>query len=580
MEKETSNGQGAVWDRETDLLVAGAGPGGMTAALVAALEGLDVLLCEKASQLGGTGATSAGTLWIPGNRPSRDAGFDDTAEAAATYLDALIGEAAEPEIVRAFLEDGPDVIDYLMARTDVQFIPCGKHPDYRNNLPGAAISGRNVIPAIFDGRLLGADFDRVRPPIEEFMLFGGMMVGKVDIEKLVTRWRSASSFAHAASLFLRYLGDRLRYRRGTRLTMGNALVARLYYSLKKQKVPVLFDSPVSELVVEDGKVTGAVISESGTERRIRARRGVVFATGGFAHDRAFRERFMPQPTPPYSLAADSATGDGMKIGEKLGAQLRAGDAGRGGLWSPVSVTKRRDGSSGLFPHLSLDRAKPGLIAVNSAGRRFVNEGLSYHDFVEAMYRSHETVDTMPAWLVCDAPFVRKYGLGIVYPGTRDLKRFADEGYLTLADTVGDLARAIGVDAAGLEDTVARSNRYAEEGSDPDFGKGDLELNRFNGDPAHGPNPCLGPIATPPFVALAVWPAEIACSSGLATNVDGEVLAGDGNPISGLYACGNDMATVMSGAYPGPGTTLGPAMVFAWRVAMHAAGKGKRPARAA
>src|SRR5215467_2930550 len=193
---------------EVDLLVAGAGPAGMAAALVASLEGLDVLLCEKSDQVGGTGATSAGTLWIPGNSQSRAAGFDDSAEQADRYLDALIGEATNRDLRTAFLASGPKVIDYLTARTAVQFLPCGKHPDYRSNMPGAAISGRAIVPAPFDGRLLGADFKRIRPPVPEFMVFGGMMVGKVDIPRLIGRFRSIPDFIYSAKLFLRFLADR------------------------------------------------------------------------------------------------------------------------------------------------------------------------------------------------------------------------------------------------------------------------------------------------------------------------------------------------------------------------------------
>lgn len=558
------------WDRETGLLVAGAGPGGMTAALVGAIEGLDVLLCEKSGQVGGTGATSAGTLWIPGNRQSRAAGWDDTAEAAARYLDALIGDSGDAARA-AYLADGPDVVDYLERHSALRFVPCGRHPDYRDNLPGSAVDGRAVVAAEFDGRLLGADFGRVRPPIAEFMLLGGMMMGKADIAPLVHRYRSPRAFLHAARLVLRYGVDRLRHPRGTRLTMGNALVARLLHSLRTRGVPILFDAPVVELVTRAGSVTGAVIAEDGRRLRVRARDGVVLATGGFARDPALRAALMPAPTPPHSLAAPDDTGDGLRLGRAAGAALAAGH-GSSAFWTPVSVTRRRDGGTGLYPHLSLDRAKPGLIAVNRAGRRFVNEGVSYHDFVEAMYRSHETVDTMPAWLVTDAAFVRRYGLGAIHPGTRDLDRFVRDGCVTTAPSIAGLAAAIGVDAAGLADSVARHARFAAAGRDDDFGKGDHTLDRFNGDPAAGPNPCLGPIATPPFVAVAVWPAEIGCSAGLATTADGVVTAADGSPIPGLYACGNDMASVMRGAYPGPGTTLGPALVFGWRVARHAAGR--------
>lgn len=562
------------WDIETDLLVAGAGPGGMTAALVAAIEGLDVVVCEKAEQVGGTGATSAGTLWIPGNRPSRDAGFADSPEDAARYLGALIGDDDASGHRKAYLADGAGVIDYLTEKTDVQFVPCGLHPDYRNNVPGAASSGRAIIPQNFDGRLLGSDFDRVRPPIPEFMLMGGMMVGKLDIIGLLGRYKSVGAFRRSAGLVLRYLADRLRFRRGTRLVMGNALVARLYYSLKKRNVPVLFGAPIGEFVKDGEAVVGAVLQTGDGPRRVRARRGVVLATGGFAHNPKYREAFMPDPTPPYSMAAPANTGDGLTLAEAADAVLDSERHQGAGFWTPVSVTKRKDGSEGLYPHLAMDRAKPGLIAVNAAGRRFVNEAVSYHDFVEAMYRSHETANTLPAWLICETAFVTKYGLGAIHPETRDLSQHVAAGYVTVADSLQALAAKIGVDAAGLQDSVARHNGFALGGTDEDFGKGDLELNRFNGDPAQTPNPCLAPIENGPFAAMAVWPAEIGCSVGLATNPDGQVLRAGGAPIPGLYACGNDMGSVMAGAYPGPGTTLGPAVVFGWRAAMHAAGRAE------
>ena len=392
------------------------------------------------------------------------------------------------------------------------------------------------------------------------------MVSKDDIGPLINRYRSPGNFLHAVRLMLRYAFDRMRYRRGTRLTMGNALVARLYYSLKQRNVPVLFDTPLADLITSGDRITGAVV---GAGKRIRARIGVVSATGGFARNQTYRERYLPQPARPWSMAPEENSGDGIVLAEGLGARISADKHPSGGFWSPVSVTRRRNGSTGLYPHLSLDRAKPGLIAVNSAGRRFVNEAVSYHDFVEAMYRSHETVDTMPAWLICDSRFVRRYGLGAIKPGERRLKRYARDGYITIANTIEILAREINVDPKGLSKTVSRSNHQAEEGVDHDFDKGGDTFNQFNGDPENTPNPCLGPIRSPPYVAIAVWPAEIGCSVGLSTTVDGEVLRPDGEVIRGLYACGNDMSSIMSGTYPGPGITLGPAVVFGYRVAMHA-----------
>jgi len=555
-------------EREVDLLVAGAGPAGMTAALVASLAGLDVLLCEKSDQAGGTGATSAGTLWIPGNRQSRAAGFTDSADAADRYLDALIGAGTNRALRDAYLQSGPDVIDYLAARTDVRFIPCGPHPDYRSNLPGAAYAGRAIIPEPFDGRLLGRDFARLRPPIKEFMLFGGMMIGKADIPPLLGRYRSLRNFVYAAKLFARYLADRLRFTRGTRVMMGNALAGRLLLSLRRRNVPILFGAEIVDVLGGKAGVTGARLRVGGEEILVRARKGVVLATGGYAHNPRFREAFMPQPVPTLSMSFAGNKGDGVAIGEKLGAVLSPEHC-TSGLWTPVSRVPRAGGGEGLFPHLVLDRAKPGLIAVNKAGRRFVNEACSYHDFVLAMFESHKDAPTIPAWLVCDADFLHRYGLGVVYPGHRNVRKFVDSGYLASAPTLDGLAEKIGVDATGLRTTVARHNGFAQTGADLDYGKGETDLNRFNGDAAHKPNPCIGPLAEAPFYALAVWPADIAVSTGLATDADARVLSAEGAPIPGLYACGNDMASVMGGSYPGPGTTLGPAMVFAWRAAMHA-----------
>jgi succinate dehydrogenase/fumarate reductase flavoprotein subunit len=272
------------------------------------------------------------------------------------------------------------------------------------------------------------------------------------------------------------------------------------------------------------------------------------------------------------MASDFNLGDGLVLGERLGARIASEEHRRSGLWTPASVTTRADGSKGLYPHLLLDRAKPGLIAVNAKGERFVNEAVSYHDFVEGMFDANADAPSIPCYLICDAPFIKKYGLGLVYPGASNLRRLLKSGYLKRGDTLESLAGQLGIDAAGLRRTVERHNGFARTGIDLDFGKGETELNRFNGDDAHKPNPCIGPIGTAPYYGLEIWPADIAVSTGLSTDANARVLDKAGQPIPGLYACGNDMASIMRGTYPGPGTTLGPGIVFAYRAAMHAAGQ--------
>jgi succinate dehydrogenase/fumarate reductase flavoprotein subunit len=561
-----------VFDDEVDLLVIGAGAAGMTAALVGTMEGLRTLLCEKTDMVGGTTSTSAGTVWIPGSNQSVKAGIPDSIAAAKTYLNAVVGEAGNNEQRAAFLESGPQVLDYLEARTDVRFIPAAAHPDYKSE-PGAAYGGRALGAEPFDGRKLGADFARVRPPRPEFLVLGGMMVGKSDIPSLLAPFSSLKSLMHASRLLARQAMDRLRYPRGTRLIMGNALVARLLTSLRQHRVAVRFETRMTELLTEDGRVIGAIVTDRNGRRAIRAQKGVVLATGGISWNPELRTRLFPEAAQQFSLAPASNTGDGVSTALLAGAGLD--DNMRSpALWMPSSVLRRPDGTASVFPHIMLDRAKPGLIAVNSAGRRFVNEADSYHDFVAAMLYSDQSVPSVPAYLICDRSFIRDYGIGLVHPRTRNLNSFVEAGYLKQADTIDALARHIGVDAAALNETIANHNRFAAEGVDQEFGRGSSDLNRFNGDPECRPNPCMRKIGPGPYFAVAVWPADLASSAGLRTDQDARVLDLKHQPIEGLYAIGADAASIFRGSYPGPGTMIGPAMVFGWRAAMHAAGKLK------
>jgi succinate dehydrogenase/fumarate reductase flavoprotein subunit len=561
------------WDLETDLLVIGAGAAGMTAALVGALEGLKTILCEKSDMVGGTTATSAGTVWIPGSRQSKGSGVPDTVDSARTYLAAILGEDANDDRLAAYLTTGPSVLDYLEQRTSVRFIPPPVHPDY-HALPGAAVGGRALGAAPFDGRKLRRDFARVRPPRREFLVVGGMMVGKNDIPSLLHPLRSWTNFTNAARLLLRQARDRINHRRGTRLIMGNALVGRLLYSLNQLAVEIRYRSPLGELIGDGGRIVGAVFKTTDGDIAIRARKGVVLATGGIGWSSVLRDRLFPEGTRRYSLSPDSNTGDGILAGERAQGRIEQ-DIRSPALWMPSSVMQQPDGHTSVFPHIMLDRAKPGVVAVNSSGRRFVNEADSYHDFVAAMLRSQATAPSIPSYLICDRSFIRDYGLGLIHPGSRDLSRFIRSGYLFSSDTLAKLAKKIEVDGHALAETIERHNRFAETGTDEDFGRGRSELNSFNGDPLNKPNPCMRKIGPGPYFAVAVWPSDLASSAGLRTDLNGRVLTSERQPIPGLYAAGNDAASIFRGTYPGPGTMIGPAMVFAWRAAMDIAGTSDR-----
>lgn len=526
----------------------------MTAALVAATLGMRTILFEKTAWIGGTTARSGGALWIPKDPK------------ALPYLDALVADRADRSLRKAFLAAGPQMLEYLDRHTDVRFESATGETDYRQDVPGAG-KGRTFRPLGYDGRKLGAAFERIAPPLPELMVFGGMMVTRVEVARLLRFSTSWKSFVFAANLTARYLVDRMRYRRGTRLVLGNALVARLFQGLLDRAVPIRFGTVPTELVSAQGRVQGVVVEHAGVLTRIRATSGVVFAGGGFPASAELRRRFLRAPVPEYTPAYEGCTGETLLLAEGVGAALAGNEDNA--LWFPSSVTRRRDGSTAVFPHIVLDRPKPGLIAVNLAGKRFVNEAASYHEFVRQMYRSNESVPTIPAFLICDRRFLWKYGLGMIHPHTVLLRRFVRSGYLHTAPTLEGLAAKIGVDAAHLQETVLRNNAFSRTGIDEEFGKGQNDYDRENGDASNLPNPCIGPISTAPYFAVAVIPTPLGTSLGLRANEHGQVLDFESQPISGLYACGNDMESVMGGEYPGPGAQLGPAMTFGYLCALHA-----------
>jgi 3-oxosteroid 1-dehydrogenase len=559
------------WDETVDLLVLGSGAGGLSAALTAAAEGLSTLVLEKTELLGGTTAYSAGTAWIPGHRHVPDAARD--VDDARRYLDALVGDRAPRELREAYLVHGPGTIEHL-DRLGVRFWHSRTVVDYHPEIPGAA-TGRALEPWTFDGRVLGREnFARIRPPVPEFALFGGtLMVRRAEVTELLSIYQgSVRGILTALQLGVRWAADRLRHPRGTRLAMGNALVAALFHQLLRRDGRVWFTATATRLLTDGGCVTGAVVLYEGRELRLRARRGVVLAGGGFAASPQWRAEHLPAPTPQHTRAAEGATGDTLALARAVGGVLgepRDDNA----FWFPSSVGRRRDGSTAVFPHI-WDRAKPGIVAVNAAGRRFVDESVSYHRFTRAMYDSHKATPTIPAWLVVDSPTLRRYGLGMVRPHLpAPLRRkYVDAGYLVTAPTVRALAAAIGVDPDGLEQTVAATNRFARTGVDEEFGKGASAFGHQYGDPRHAPNVNLGPIEAPPYFAIAVVPTPLGTALGLRTDPTARVLDAAGAPVPGLYACGNDANSVMAAEYPGAGCQVGAALTFGHVAARHAAGR--------
>lgn len=560
-------------DARYDLVVIGTGAAGMAAALFAAIREQKVLLVESTEYVGGTTALSAATTWIPNTHHAASVNPEDSRDNAEKFLDGIVGNRSSASLRGAFLDSSPEAVRVLEASSDVKFRPFAAHPDYEQQYAGATISGRALEPLPFDGRVLGPDLRRIRPPIPEFTVFGGMMVDRTDINHLLNFRKSWRSFSYGARILSRYAIDRLSGPRGSRLVMGNALIGRFLFSLQKRGADILTEVKTEGFLVEDGAVRGVILNAGGASRGVRASKGVVLAAGGFSHHSMRRAALLPKQGPIHCPSAPGHAGEMQDLAIALGARLGENNIDNA-LWAPVSIRRRPDGSTAAFPHFVLDRSKPGTVCVDQSGRRFVNESCSYHQFVRAMFERDRTSPCIPCFIVTDAAGLKKYGLGMVRMTTRDLTPYLTDGYLVEAPTVADLARKIGVDALPLEKTVAAMNSYAKTGRDPEFGRGTTPYHRINGDSSVGPNPTLGPIATAPFYAVRLYPGDIGAATGLVTNEWAQVTRADGSPIAGLYACGNEANSIMGGTYPGPGITIGPAIVFGYRAIQHALGKAE------
>ncbi|MBU2980200.1 FAD-dependent oxidoreductase [Lentibacter algarum] len=545
-----------------DLIVIGSGAAGLTAALTAALEGLSVLVLEHLEFFGGTSARSSGTIWVPANPfQGKDRAKKDRI-AAQKYLAALTHNLGDPTNWQRFLSTGPLALADLHKRAGLALTPLQDAPDYRQDCPGAETGWRALAPPAFDGRRLGPLFAKLAPPLPELMLFGGLMITRPEAASLLKADRSLRGFMLGIRLMARYAKDRLRHKRGTRLVLGNGLIGHLLNACVENGVTLRSSISVDHLLTDSGTVSGVMTKD---QTRIDATRGVVLAGGGFPANPEMRAENLPHPTPTHTPASSGANGSTLKLAQNVGAAL--GPKGRdNAFWFPSSIAKRPDGTTAVYPHIVLDRAKPGLIAVNASGVRFVNEAVSYHEFVRAMYQGPNT----PAWLICNRKFIQTYGLGLIRPRTPYLGKYIKNKYLLQAPTVAALGRRAGIAPAALQATVERFNNFALTGQDTDFGRGDNPYDRSNGDAAHDPNPCLGPIEKGPYFALPVWPTPLATSRGITTDHHARALATNGETVPGLYVCGNDMQSIFHGEYPGGGAQLGQGVTFGWLAGKHAA----------
>jgi 3-oxosteroid 1-dehydrogenase len=555
------------WDQNCDVLVVGSGAGAMAAALRAHDLGLKVLVVEKSDRFGGTSAISGGGIWIPCNHRIAALGGEDTAEEAIAYIRAVTHGEIDDGRIEAYVEHGHRAIQYLEKNSRVRFEAQTAYADYYPEVPGGKPGYRSMDPAPFDARELGEDFMRLREPSPGTLMLGRMTMTMKEARVLLCR--GPGWIGLTMKVLWRYwrdLGWRLRSRRDRFLTLGNALVAALRASLKDRDVPLQLECRLEKLVEEGGRIVGAELLHQGRTLRVETRCGVILGAGGFERNQAMRAQYHPEPsrsdwsaTPPFN------TGDAIRAGQALGAHTALMDHS---WWAPTTHVEGEEKQRALF----VERNLPGCIMVNSAGERFVNEGAPYTDIVYAMYASNrEGATSVPCWLIFDADYRHKYPCGALLPGyAMPDSRLPShlKSYFHKSDSLVELARAIGVNEAGLMRTVERFNPMAVAGSDLDFHKGDSLFDRYYGDPTVTPNPCLAPLVKPPFYAVKVDAGDIGTKGGLLTDVHARVLREDGAPITGLYAIGNSAASMMGRTYPGAGSTIGPAMVFGFRAAEH------------
>jgi succinate dehydrogenase/fumarate reductase flavoprotein subunit len=553
---------------EFDLVVIGAGGAGLSAAVFAAIDGAKVLVVERTEFVGGTTAWSAGTTWVPGTHHAGKVNPTDTLAEAEKYLNHAVGEQAPAALREAFLNNGAEAVARIEAQSSMKYRPYPKHPDYISDLPGSTLSGRALEPVPFDGRLLGDLFALLRPPIPEFTVLGGMMVDRTDINHLLAMTKSWASLKHSVGIVWRHLRDRLTHARGTRLVMGNALVGRLLHSLMPHTNATLALKTSVDALERDasGRVVAVRLSSATGKARVLVKKGVVLASGGFNRDPVLRAQKLPGVPSEWCPAAPGHTGEALALARSLGAVEGQG-AQSPAFWAPVSLRKRPDGSTAVFPHFVMDRAKPGMITVNQAGERFVNESTSYHLFALGMQAARQAV---PAFLVADAKALRQYGMGMVRPGGKGLAPFLADGYLTEGASLAELANKLGIAAEGLARSVADNNAFAQTGVDTQFQRGVTAYQQNIGDAAAGGrNPNLGEMSEGPYYAVKLYPGDIGAAQGLQTNEHAQVLNAQGQAIEGLYAVGNDMNSIMGGVYPAPGITIGPGLVFAHVATRHA-----------
>jgi 3-oxosteroid 1-dehydrogenase len=551
------------WDSTVDVVIVGSGGGGMVAALTAADAGASAIVLEKQALIGGSTCMSGGIVWVPNNPVMLAAGVPDSYEDAMAHFETVVGDVgpcSSFERRDAFLTAGPEMVTFLQ-KLGVRFIYCRGYSDYYSNAKGGVDPGRGIEPVPWDARALGGWEARMQPGLAQSL---GLSVMTNEARSLSNYNRSLGAFVVSGRVVLRTYAAKLR--RQALRTNGASLIGQLLKVALDRGIPVWTEAPLEELLVEEGRVVGVRTVRDGAPVSIRARRGVLLAAGGFAHNAEMRERYGgDQPNRArWSISNPGDTGEVLTEAMRLGAKTDLLDEA---WWLPSPRT-------GRFGQSTLDQARqrPRTIYVDAGGRRFVNESNSYMEVGKEMYARNKTSRAVPCWLIFDDRYRKRYAHQRSRPG-RFPKKLLQSGNLKQAWTLNDLARMCDIDPAGLSETVERFNEHARNGIDPEYGRGESAYNRALGDPNHRVHPCLGPIDEAPYYAVEVVPGDIGTCGGLLTDEHARVIGPDDRPIEGLYATGNGTATVMGRHYLGPGASIANTMVFGYVAVRHATREG-------
>ena len=516
-----------------DVVVVGSGAAGLTAALAATAAGAEVAVLERGIKFGGSTSLSGGQLWIPNNRYQKGAGIADSPAMARQYLTRLARGRVDPALIASFVKNSPKALDFIVKRTPLRLALRDHLPDYHPEWDGGLKGGRTIDPGLFDGRSLGDEYRTILHN-PQYHLPGGLHTTSLEFEMLM-RGEEVPG---------------LKEREPSTLALGEALVGGLRKGLMDAGVPLFLSHRATRLSTNGGVAAGVEVRTPKGKKKIRAKRGIILAAGGFDWNLDMKRTYLSAPS-ENSAGCLTDTGDGINMGIGAGAATSLMDE----AWWFTLILKPGEKRGWLS---TSERTLPGSVMVNPKGKRFADEAMNYVDLTRAMLAFDPTtysLENVPAYLIFDSAYLSKY------PVAKDRGEEAQK-WLTRGETLIELAEKLGVDSQNLVATVAEFNKNAEAGTDPWFHRGESAYDRHWGDPS-APHPTLGRLARHPFYGVRMLAGDIGTKGGITADAVGRALDGEGEAIGGLYAVGNNAASFMGPGYAGSGATLGPCVTFGY-----------------